>query len=76
MINEEHTSIPSHILPRLQHIEPGQFFTPKRHDRYQLLRKDGKYGYVENAKFALSTELEKDGMVFGDGKGWRKRDDV
>lgn len=76
MINEEHTCIPQHIKPRLQHIEPGQFFTPKHHDRYQLLRKDGKYGYVENAKFALSTELEKDGMVFGDGKGWRKRHDA
>lgn len=76
MINEEHTCIPQHIKPRLQHIEPGQFFTllhPKQ--TYQLLYKDDSYGYVPHGRIGLSTELDPEGMVFGDGRGWRKRDD-
>lgn len=73
-INEEHTCIPQHIKPRLQHIEPGQFFTllePKQ--RLMLLRKDSMYGYVENGRIGLSAELDPSNMVFGDGKGWRLR---
>ena len=71
-INEEHTYIPQHIKPRLQHIEPGQFFTllePRQ--KLMLLRKDSMYGYVENGRIGLSAELDPDGRVFGDGKGWR-----
>ena len=72
MINEEHTYTPQHIKPRLQHIEPGQFFTllePRQ--KLMLLRKDSKYGYVESGQIGLSAELDPNGMVFGDGKGWR-----
>lgn len=74
MINEEHTCIPQHIKPRLQHIEPGQFFTlmePRK--TYELLDKDALYGYVENGRIGLSAELDPNGMVFGDNKGWRLR---
>ena len=73
MINQEHLSMPDNPKPRLQHIEPGQFFTTRYpRETRKLLRKDGKYGHVENAKFALSTELDPLTMAFGDGKGWRK----
>lgn len=74
MINEEHIHIPNNPKPRLQHIEPGQFFTllePKQ--RLMLLRKDSKYGYVENGRIGLSAELDPSNMVFGDGLGWRLR---
>lgn len=74
MINEEHIHIPNNPKPRLQHIEPGQFFTllePKQ--RLLLLRKDSIYGYVENGRIGLSAELDPGNMVFGDGKGWRAR---
>mgnify|MGYP001243157941 FL=1 len=57
-------------LPRLQHIEPGQFFTLKNGAKYQLLDKDRLYGYVQTGKIGLSCELDPTGMVFGDG-GWR-----
>ena len=59
-------------LPRLQHIEPGQFFTllsPR--EQLMLIRNDVLYGYVENGRIGLSAELDPNGMVFGDGKGWR-----
>lgn len=74
MINEEYTSTPQHIKPRLQHIEPGQFFTllePRQN--LLLLRKDGDYGYTEHGRIGLSAELDPENMVFGDGKGWRLR---
>ena len=74
MINEEHIHMPNNPKPRLQHIEPGQFFTllqPKQ--KLMLLSKDGLYGYVENGRIGLSAELDPEGMVFGDGKGWRLR---
>lgn len=64
--------IGSRPLPRLQHIEPGQFFTllePRQ--KLMLLRKDDSYGYVESGRIGLSAELDPENMVFGDGKGWR-----
>lgn len=60
-------------LPRLQHIEPGQFFTllaPR--EKLKLLHKDNLYGYVENGRIGLSTELDPETMVFRE-KGWRLR---
>lgn len=72
MINEEHTSIPDHPKPRLCHIKPGQFFTLLRsNQKHLLLSKDDLYGYVKHGRIGLSTELDPEGMVFGDGKGWR-----
>lgn len=74
MINEEHTCIPQHIKPRLKHIQPGQFFTLLKHrEKLMLLSKDDLYGYVENGRIGLSTELDPEGMAFGDGEGWRLR---
>lgn len=74
MINEEHTCIPQHIKPRLQHIEPGQFFTLlETRQTFTLLRKDSLYGYVEHGRIGLSAELDPGNMAFGDGKGWRAR---
>ena len=64
--------IGSRPLPRLQHIEPGQFFTLKNGAKYQLLDKDRLYGYVQTGKIGLSCELDPKGMVFGEN-GWRLR---
>lgn len=73
-INEEYIYVPTHIKPRLQHIEPGQFFTLlEPHQTYLLLYKSGDYGYVPHGRIGLSAELDPENMVFGDGKGWRIR---
>jgi len=58
-------------LPRLQHIEPGQFFTLRNGETHQLLDKCDLYGYLEHGKIGLSAELSPTNMIFGDGAGWR-----
>lgn len=58
-------------LPRLQHIEPGQFFTLRNGETHQLLDKCELYGYLEHGKIGLSAELSPTNMIFGDGAGWR-----
>lgn len=75
MINEEHTSIPDHPKPRLCHIKPGQFFTLRyQKEAQRLFSKDKWYGYTEHGRIGLSAELNPETMVFGDGHGWRLRD--
>jgi len=61
------------LLPRLRHIEPGQFFI-LRHDPVPrvLLHKTGRYGHFNNGYTSLCHELDIGCVVWGEN-GWRAR---
>lgn len=62
--------------PRIQHIEPGQFFTLTPDDgghTYKMLSRCKTYCYHSTGKIALSTEISPVGLVFGKGGEWRLR---
>lgn len=57
-------------LPRLKHIQPGQFFT-LRHDPTPriLLHKSKHHGHFNNGYASLCHELERSCVVWGEN-GW------
>lgn len=57
-------------LPRLKHIQPGQFFT-LRHDPVtrQLLRRTRTHGHFNNGYASLCHELERSCVAWGEN-GW------
>ncbi len=60
--------------PRIQHIEPGQFFTLTAVDgghTYKMLSRCKTYCYHSTGKIALGTEVSPIGMRFGEG-GWKR----
>lgn len=58
-------------LPRLRHIEPGQFFTLIHESTPRLLiYKSSKHGYFNEGYASLCHEVRAEGMKFGEG-GWR-----
>ncbi|NHC62744.1 hypothetical protein [Paenalcaligenes suwonensis] len=64
--------------PRLEHIQPGQFFTLTANDgghTYKMLSRCKTYCYHSTGKIALSTEISPVGLVFGNGGGWRVKPD-
>lgn len=60
-------------LPRLRHIEPGQFFT-LRHDPTPriLLHKSKHHGHFNNGYASLCHELEYSCVVWGEN-GWEAK---
>lgn len=59
--------------PRIQHIEPGQFFTLTAADgghKLKMLSRCKTYCYHSTGKIALGTEITSTGLVFGEG-GWK-----
>ncbi len=67
MTNHAYSNKP---LPRLRHIEPGQFFT-LRHDPEpkQLLHRTRTHGHFNNGYASLCHELERSCMAWGEN-GW------
>ncbi len=68
--------------PRIQHIEPGQFFKLTAEDGghiYKMLGRCKTYCYHSTGKIALSTEISPFRMAYGDedggNGGWRVRRD-
>jgi hypothetical protein len=62
-------------IPRLRHVKPGQTIIMKHETRRRtLLSVDGAYGYFENLRASLCTEVKDECMKFGDGAGWRVND--
>ncbi|NHC63058.1 hypothetical protein [Paenalcaligenes suwonensis] len=66
--------------PRIQHIEPGQFFKLTEDDGGHILlmlRRCETYCYHSTGKIALGTEISPLGMAYGDEDGgtggWRVR---
>lgn len=60
-------------LPRLRHIEPGQFFT-LRHDPEVrvLLHKTRTHGHFNNGYASLCHELDYSCVVWGEN-GWEAK---
>lgn len=69
-MNQQHSNKP---LPRLRHIEPGQFFT-LRHDPVprQLLRRTRTHGHFNNGYASLCHELERSCVAWGEN-GWEAK---
>lgn len=63
-------------LPRLRHIEPGQFFT-LRHDLTPriLLHKSKHHGHFNNGYASLCHELDYSCVVWGEN-GWEAKVDT
>jgi hypothetical protein len=70
-MKQQHSNKP---LPRLRHIEPGQFFT-LRHDPEVrvLLHKTRTHGHFNNGYASLCHELEYSCVVWGEN-GWEARE--
>ena len=60
-------------LPRLRHIEPGQFFT-LRHDPVPrvLVHRSERHGHFNNGYASLCYELDIGCVVWGEN-GWRAK---
>ncbi|MCX5592483.1 hypothetical protein [Alcaligenes endophyticus] len=58
-------------LPRLKHIQPGQFFTLIHESTPRLLlSKSDRYGHFDDGRASLCHEVRAENMKFGEG-GWR-----
>lgn len=69
-MNQQHSNNP---LPRLRHIEPGQFFA-LRHDSEVrvLLHKTTTHGHFNNGYASLCHELDYSCVTWGEN-GWEAR---